>query len=76
MGKYMLTIFHQCYLMGKSDHYAVTNVHLGIFLPNMISSKTSNKIITAIPCTHWYKSTEERYGLNCATHSMIKIIHI
>ena len=21
------------YHMGKSDHYAVTNVHLGIFLP-------------------------------------------
>ena len=57
--------------MGKSDHYAVT-IHLGIFLHfrDIISSKTSSKNITTTRCTHWYKSTEKQYGLNCATHSI------
>ena len=64
--------------MGKSDHYvyAVT-IHLGIFLlfRDIISSKTSGKNITTTRCTHWYKSIETRYGLNCATHS-IKYPHL
>ena len=38
--------------MDKSDHYAVTNVHLGIFLlfKDILSSKTSSKIITSARC--------------------------
>ena len=62
--------------MGKSDHHAVTT-HLGIFLlfRDIISSKTSSKNITTTRCTHWYKSIEKRYGLNCATHS-IKYPHL
>ena len=46
-AKYMLTIFHHCYHRGKSDHYAVTNLHLGIFLTliDMISSKQAARLL-------------------------------
>ena len=72
-----LPSFIICYHIGKSDHYAVINVPLGIFLllRDIISSKTSSKIITATRCTHWYKSIEKRYGLNWVAHSIINYPH-
>ena len=55
-----------------------TNVHLGIFLlfRDMISSKTSRLLQPQDVHIQWYKSTEKRYGLLCATHSMIKYPHL